>query len=121
MLSVRRNLGLATTDDGTTLVLATYGEFDTHIEGGASMQVFVRVPKGFPVRIHDGLSGDDSEPVRWPADETSQRAAEAGRVGYWYAPVNPRKGWSLVKLVDDAQRVASHAGTYPRLAPPCAR
>ena len=119
--SVRRNLGLATTDDGTTFVLASYGEFDTRIEGAATMQLFVRVPKAFPVHVSDGLSGDDSEAARWPADEASQRGADAGRVGYWYAPVNPRKGWSRVKLVDDAQRVASHAGAYPKLAPPCAR
>lgn len=119
--SVRRNLGLATTDDGTTFVIASYGEFDTRIEGAATMRLFVRVPKAFPVHVGDGLAGDDSEPARWPTDEASQRGGDAGRVGYWYAPVNPRRGWSRVKLVDDAQRVASHAGTYPKLAPPCAR
>ena len=117
--AVRRNLGLATTDDGTTLVVGTYGEFDTHKEGSASLQLFVRVPKTLAVRASDSLAGEHSEPGRWPHDEASVRAAEAGRVGYWYAAVNPLQGWSRVKLVDDAQRIASHAGTYPAPAPPC--
>ena len=109
---VRRNLGVATSSDGTTLVIATFGEFGT-IEGGASMQLFVRVPKGLPVHARHRLSGEASEPVQWPNDEAGYKASQAGRLGYWYAAVNPVKGWKSVPLVDDPQQVASQAGKYP--------
>jgi hypothetical protein len=118
--SLRRNLGVATSADGTTLVVATYGEFGS-IEGGASMRVFVRVPTGFAVKMRDGLAGDDSDAARWPMDEAGFKASDAGRAGYWYAPVNPATPWVRVTLTDDAQRVAGAAGTYPEEAPPCER
>jgi hypothetical protein len=110
--SVRRNQGVATRDDGGTLVLATYGEFGT-IEGGASMDVLVRVPKGFPVHARHGLAGDGSVAGQWPNDEAGYRASQVGRIGYWYAAVNPVKGWKPVALVDDPQRVTAEPGKYP--------
>lgn len=115
--SVRRNLGLATKEEGAALVLSTYGEFDTHIEGGAQIALYLRVPAGVAVTLRHALFGDDAPAAKWPASDTANPKEDAGRVGYWYAPVNPAPGWKALALQDDAQRVLAAAGAVPTLAP----
>lgn len=109
---LERNMGMATRIEGSDLVLATYGEWDSRIEGSASILLFVRVPVGSTVVRRVGLEGDDSAAAIWP-DSIPYEKQEAGRIGYWYAPVRPSPGWTSVPLRADPQRIARAGPPHP--------
>jgi hypothetical protein len=115
--SVRRNMGLATKEDGTGLALSTYGEFDTRIEGKSAITLVLRVPAGLAVVLRHALFGDAAAAATWPNTDKPEPKEDAGRIGYWYAAVNPSPGWKAMPLQDDPQRVAQAAGPAPTLAP----
>jgi hypothetical protein len=110
---LQRNMGCATHTEGSDLVLATFGEWDSHIEGSASLELFVRVPIGTTVVRRVGLEGDESAAVAWP-ESVPYEKQEAGRVGYWYAPTNPIPGFTAVPLRADSQRIARAAPEHPK-------
>jgi hypothetical protein len=83
----RRKMGLATRAEGGKLVVATCGEWDSDIEGGARMRVLLRVPPGLPVEHRQGLSG----PVNWfppPARKERERVTP-GEGGWKAVPDEP--------------------------------
>jgi hypothetical protein len=53
-------MGCAYRAEGNTLVLATFGEWLTRIEGGAIARFSVSVPAGLEVETGPGLVGPDS-------------------------------------------------------------
>jgi hypothetical protein len=100
---VRNYMGCAVQVEKTALVIATFGEWDSHIEGGARMQVVFVVPKGIDVERRSKLSGESS---------ICSRAWEGGyltkpvevKEGYWYGPASPAEGWKAIKAVHDQER-----------------
>lgn len=81
-----RLMGVATRRSGDVLELATFGDFATK-EGGASIELAVRVPPGVDVDKERELEGDTS-----PA-----RGSSSGREHpdtYWYASPEPAAGWT---------------------------
>jgi hypothetical protein len=56
----RYKMGCATHRDGPVLTLATFGEWDSVKEGGATIALAIIVPPGLTVETRDGLSGQDS-------------------------------------------------------------
>jgi hypothetical protein len=83
----RKNMGCATKREGEDLVVATYGEWDSHIEGGAFMLVLAVVPEGVEVESRKGLSGTGSAAREWHSNYLSKPANAKG--GYWYGPASP--------------------------------
>src|SRR6266542_2567578 len=55
--TTRNQMGCATKPEAGALAVATFGEWDSRIEGGASMGVVVLVPPGVEVGKRPGLSG----------------------------------------------------------------
>jgi hypothetical protein len=53
----RNDMGCAMKADGDALWIATFGEWDTQIEGGAYMCILIEVPAGVRVEPRKGLSG----------------------------------------------------------------
>ncbi len=89
----RENMGCAWRIDGGALVIGNYGEWDSHIEGGAWMDLRVVVPRGLRVSFGDWLSGElstaaDPRPSRTPSQS-------------WYGPRGPAPGWSAVRWQPD--------------------
>ncbi|HZU34493.1 MAG TPA: hypothetical protein VFA18_01220 [Gemmataceae bacterium] len=47
------------------MVLATFGEWHSQIEGGTNIRLVVLVPQGIKVEQRHGLSGRDSAAAKW--------------------------------------------------------
>jgi hypothetical protein len=54
---MREDMGCASREDGDTLLIRTFGEWDSRIEGGAYITLVVVVPNGVEVEQRKGLSG----------------------------------------------------------------
>jgi hypothetical protein len=100
----RKCMGCATKVEGDALVLATFGEWDSHIEGGARLRVVCVVPKDLEVEQRPGLSGPDSA-GQGPHGERggNPNAAEEAN---WYGPASPAKGWTAVPDTPDSDHRA---------------
>ncbi|HTU21662.1 MAG TPA: hypothetical protein VMG10_26735 [Gemmataceae bacterium] len=105
----RKNMGCAVKAEGDALSVATFGEWDSHIEGGAFMGLLFVVPDGLEVRREAGLSGAKSAGRAW--DGAYLTKPEDAKDGYWYGPASPASGWSAVPDVPDTER---RAGERPR-------
>jgi hypothetical protein len=97
-------MGCAVRSEGDALVVATYGEWDSHIEGGAHMKLVAVVPDGFAVEHRKTLSGPDSA----GHERHGQHRAKPkdAQDGYWYGPSSPAEGWTAVPSVPDPAREA---------------
>jgi hypothetical protein len=87
-----RIMGVATRKDGDVMEIATYGEWDSHLEGGARIENlrFV-VPQSVAVERGDGLAGEDSKAQGFERDDALPRDYKET---YWYAPTKPAVGWT---------------------------
>lgn len=83
----RKEMGCATRVDGDVIMLATFGEWDSHIEGGATMKLIVIIPQEIDVERRKGLSGPKS-------------AANSD------GPAPTADGWSAIPSVADPERTA---------------
>ena len=99
----RKNMGCAIQKDGNALLIATYGEWDSHKEGSAHMKLIALVPEKIEVEQRKGLSGPESA-----AQGQSQSIVKGkdGKDEYWYGPTTPRTGWSAIPSVPDLERNA---------------
>jgi hypothetical protein len=100
----RRNMGCAVMADGGALVVATFGEWDTHGEGNTSIRLVVQVPEGVEVEKRKGLSGMASAGQEWHGQWLTK--PEDAKGGYWYGPALPAEGWAAVPDVPDTDRTA---------------
>lgn len=102
--TARKNMGCAVRLEDEALVVATYGEWDSRIEGGAHMKVVAVVPDGFVVEQRKGLSGPDSAGREWHGEWLTK--PKDAKDGYWYGPASPAEGWTAVPAVPDPERTA---------------
>jgi hypothetical protein len=85
----RRDMGCAVKLENKTLVIATYGEWSC-MEGGASIDLVVVVPKNITVEQRKGLSGDNS--------------LERDKIDF--KTTGPAGGWVAIPTVSDFSRTA---------------
>jgi len=100
--TARKNMGCAVKSEGDALILATFGEWDSRIEGGANMRVVCVVPQGIAVEKRSGLSGTDSSGQEWGGEYLSK--PKEVKEGYWYGPAIPADGWKAVPAIADPKR-----------------
>jgi len=100
----RKNMGSAVKADGDTLMVATFGEWDSRIEGGAFMGLLFLVPEEIKIRRQANLSGPDSAGREWTGAYLTK--PKDAKEGYWYGPASPAEGWSRVPDVPDRERRA---------------
>ena len=82
-------------------MVATYGEWDSHIEGGASIRLLFVVPRSIEIQTDESLSGEDSKGRAWDgAYLTKPRDVDNG---YWYGPASPATGWTAIPDVPDTE------------------
>jgi hypothetical protein len=107
--TARSNMGVATKTEGDKLVVATYGEWNSHIEGGAAVGLVVRVPEGSRVFRRPGLSGEDSATMFGPDGARHEQSFTDD----WGAPAKPAPGWNSVPTRPDERRVARASRLLP--------
>jgi hypothetical protein len=95
----RKNMGCACRVDGDSLIVATYGEWDSHIEGGASMRLLFVVPESFEIETDKSLSGENSKGREW--DGIYLTKPKNVDNGYWYGPASPASGWNAIPDIPD--------------------
>lgn len=101
----RREMGCAMKFEDGALTIATFGEWDSHVEGGASMKLVFVVPEAVVVETRAGLSGERSaamQPHRGIVLTESTTAP--GRS--WYGPTSREGSWAAIPTVPDPQRTA---------------
>jgi hypothetical protein len=100
----RKNMGCALQIEKDGLVVATFGEWDSHIEGGANMNVLFVLPKGHELEKRAKLSGENSVGREWNGKYlTKPREVTEG---YWYGPSIPGVGWEAIATIPDQDRKA---------------
>jgi hypothetical protein len=100
----RNHMGCACKQEGSKLLLATYGVWDSHIEGGTLMGLVIRVPNHLQVEKRAGLSGEKSA----GQERHGQYIAKPPDVkdGYWYGPATPGPEWQAIPSVPDSEFTA---------------
>jgi hypothetical protein len=94
---VRDYMGCAFQKEDGILTLATFGEWDSHIEGAALMRLLLKIPEGIEIRTRPGLSGEHSK-AQGANQEVKQR-------GYWRPPW-PGGLWQRISSVPDPNLTA---------------
>ena len=95
----RKEMGCTCRADGDSLMVATYGEWNSHIEGGASMQLLFVVPKSIEIETDESLSGEDSKGLEWDGGYLTK--PKNFEEGYWYGPASSATGWSAIPDIPD--------------------
>ena len=95
------HIGVMQRRNSDTLELATFGSWDSHIEGSASVALEIRVPQKLRVvprtrAIEPVGTGVEAEDSSW------LREMSEGCGSYWYARPYPLSGWSVVPLSETA-------------------
>ena len=99
---VRKYMGCAVKNESGTLVVATHGEWHSHIEGLADMRLVAIVPKAVQCEHRTGLSGPD----RVATERKRDFAGGHDQDGYWYTSASLAKGWTAVTDIPDPDRTA---------------
>lgn len=102
--TARKYMGCAVRAEDDGLVVATFGEWDSRIEGGAQMGLVFVVPEGIEVEQRPGLSGPKSAGREWHGQYLTK--PKEVKEGYWYGPASPADGWTAVPDVPDRDRTA---------------
>lgn len=85
-------MGIATHIDGDVLEFSTFGEWDSHIEGGAMIEELkFFVPEGTIIERGDDLQGEFSKAQGF---DRKDAAPWDNPDTYWYAPTKSAKGWT---------------------------
>ncbi|MHC4477214.1 MAG: hypothetical protein ACYTEL_16330 [Planctomycetota bacterium] len=100
----RKYMGCAYRIDGRSMVIATYGEWDSHIEGGSSIRMLFIVPKGLSVKKEEGLSGENSMGhATDPELLIDMMDSPEFKKCFWYGPVGPGDGWTKIETSVDTE------------------
>lgn len=109
---VRKNMGCAFQDEKGVLILATFGEWNSHREGSALMKLVIVVPKTVEVEKRPSLAGEDSIASTWrKVDIGKERERYNGF--WWYGPPYPGDGWKELNAIPDNERRAETVSTPP--------
>jgi hypothetical protein len=100
--TARKNTGCAIKAEEGTLVVATFGEWDSRIEGGAYIRLIVLVPDGVELEQRKGLSWPNSAGREWHGQRLTKPKDAKG--GYWYGPASPADGWTAIPDTPDPDR-----------------
>jgi hypothetical protein len=93
----RKKMGCASRTETKKLVIGTFGEWDSNIEGGAEMMLLIRVPATVRVERRKGLSG--------PIDMRPERSEKPPR-----PLITPgADGWKAIPETPDPKHTAKSA------------
>jgi hypothetical protein len=85
----RHNMGIAWTLRGRTVQIGTFGEFDTGIEGGATLSLHIDLPENIESRESADISGP------WSIASARTETPEFTR-GVWFGPTLPAMNWHSI-------------------------
>ena len=88
------------------MTVATFGEWDSHIEGGADIKLIAVVPSGLTVERRNDLSGGKSAATRSKENETPRSDSTAISENDWWGRTSLADGWSELSTVPDRRQTA---------------
>lgn len=103
LLGVRKNMGCVAKMEEDSLVVATFGEWDSHFEGGATTRIVVMIPERVEVERRNGLSGEKS------AGHKHQSLVGLKEEDFYVDDrpwIFPADGWTAIPDVPDPDRIA---------------
>lgn len=95
VLDAREAMGVSHRIDDKQFILATYGEWDSRIEGGASIRLLLRIPQEMSYTTRQGLSGSDSEACGGFGMFHTEDHVN------WYVDAKPLDGWTAIQTEAD--------------------
>jgi hypothetical protein len=87
-------MGIAWQAEGEKLYIGTYGEWDSLIEGGTSIELVVEAPDGIEIERDARLSGGNSI------------VTATGQPDGWNVIGGPAEGWQIIQSVLDEEWVS---------------
>ena len=100
---IQNSMGCAVRDEDGAVLIGTFGEWDSGIEGGGRIDLVVVLPKMVAWERRGGLSGPMSKAGCCTTAGRKQPAEY-----WWYGPSEPGQGWKRVADVPDPKQTASH-------------
>ena len=99
-------MGCAVKSQPGVLTIATFGEWDSHIEGGADIKKLIAfVADDVVVEKQDRLSGEHSLVVE-PPEIARKRVRSKAEQDEWWEKRYLADGWTAVPTVADSKRTA---------------
>lgn len=102
--SCRKYFGAAINRENRILKIATFGEWDSRIEGAAWVNMIIKHPAGLKIERRSNLSGDSSESI-YNSKESLIRRFQ-GNGPYWYNSTECAAGWDKVHEFPDDKQTA---------------
>ena len=80
------------------------GEWDSNVEGGASIRVFVCVPDKVELKKAKRLSGEESK-AYFDEDSAWMKLMDSPQFKkcYWYGAIKPKEGWHRIVTQPDIE------------------
>lgn len=103
----REYMGIVTREENNAMIIATYGEWDSHIEGGSSIRLLMRVPDSIKSEKKKQLSGENSL-AHYDDDPNWMKLIDSPEFKkcYWYGPIKPKEGWEKIETQPDKKHRA---------------
>lgn len=101
----RASMGCVWKREGSTIHLATFGEWDSRIKGSSVIELHLVVPNDLIIAIGTTFSGDRSvaaTPTTYDDEEPD----------HWYAGRKPAPGWTRLSDSPDLERARAAAGRH---------
>ncbi|MCP4614155.1 MAG: hypothetical protein GY845_36175 [Planctomycetes bacterium] len=107
----REYMGIALREEKDAILVATFGEWDSHVEGGASIRVFVCVPEKMELKTVKQLSGEESK-AYFDEDGSWMKLMDSPQFKkcYWYGAITPKEGWHKIETQPDMKHRAKKKG-----------
>jgi hypothetical protein len=107
----RNYFGAALKREKQILKIATFGEWDSRIEGAAWINMIITYPTRMKIERRTNLSGDSSESIN------DSKANFTGRLNgdgpYWYSSTECAAGWQKIHELPDYEQTAKRALKLP--------
>jgi len=100
----REYMGIASREEKDAVFIATFGEWDSRIEGGAFIRMFVCVPDKVELKKAKRLSGEESK-AYFDEDSAWMKLMDSPQFKkcYWYGAITPKEGWHRIVTQPDIE------------------
>ena len=100
----REYMGIASREEKDAVFIATFGEWDSHIEGGAWIRMFICVPDKVELKKANRLSGEESK-AYFDQDSAWMKLMDSPQFKkcYWYGAITPKEGWHRIETQPDIE------------------
>jgi hypothetical protein len=100
----REYMGIASREEKDAIFIATFGEWDSHVEGAASIRILLCVPEKVELKKAERLSGEESK-AHFNEDGSWIKLIDSPQFKkcYWYGAITPKEGWNRIETQPDLE------------------